>query len=74
MNNIAREIALTLAILSTSTQQRALVRRELNETPKPTEEQIQEKLNTAKGLKKFCINGKTVWARDEKNAIRKAKR
>ena len=28
--------------------------------------------NTNKGLKEFNINGKTVWALNEKNAIRKA--
>lgn len=37
-----------------------------------TEEEIENKLNVAKGLYKFYFGDNYVWARDKKNARRKA--
>lgn len=36
--------------------------------------QIKEKQNLAKGLKKFIIQGKEIWAMNEKTAIKKYKK
>lgn len=42
--------------------------------PNPEEEKRKrEAIMLKKGMKEFNINGKTVWARDLKNAERKAK-
>jgi len=67
-------ILLALALMGSST---ANTQRYVDDIEPPTDEEKEnariERLK-AKGMKEFYINGKTIWALNEKSAIRKSKK
>lgn len=69
MKNL-RNLILPYAIALASSQNWGLVP---EEKPEPFKGKSKEEINKAKGLKEFNYPDGTIWARDKKNADRKAR-